>query len=54
MAVYNGELWLEESICSVLEQTFSNFEFIIINDGSEDSSVEIIESFIKRSSNSPI
>ena len=48
MAVYNGELWLEESICSVLEQTFSNFEFIIINDGSEDSSVEIIESFIKK------
>ena len=28
MAVYNGELWLEESIRSVLEQTFSNFEFI--------------------------
>lgn len=48
MAVYNGELWLEESIRSVLEQTFSNFEFIIINDGSEDSSVEIIESFIKK------
>ena len=48
MAVYNGELWLKESIRSVLKQTFSNFEFIIINDGSEDSSVEIIESFIKK------
>ena len=35
---------LKNQFVSVLEQTFSNFEFIIINDGSEDSSVEIIES----------
>jgi glycosyltransferase involved in cell wall biosynthesis len=50
MAVYNGERWLAESIQSVLEQTFTNFEFIIINDGSDDCSLEIINQFAKKDS----
>ncbi|MFH5978275.1 glycosyltransferase family A protein, partial [Clostridium perfringens] len=33
MSVYNGEKYLNESIESILNQTYKNFEFIIINDG---------------------
>jgi len=45
MAVYNGEKYLKECVTSILQQTFTDFEFLIINDGSTDKSVEIIESF---------
>ncbi len=45
MAVYNGEKYLSNSISSILNQTFSNFEFIIINDGSTDKSWEIITNY---------
>lgn len=45
MAVYNGEKYLREAIDSVLTQTFVNFEFIIINDGSSDGSLSIIHSY---------
>ena len=45
MSVYNGEHFLEESIHSILNQTFSDFEFIIINDGSKDASEKIILGF---------
>ena len=45
MPVYNGEKYLEEAIKSILNQTFKDFEFLIINDGSTDNSVKIIESF---------
>jgi len=45
MSVYNGEAFLEEAINSVLNQSLTNFEFIIINDGSTDSSLKIIKSF---------
>ncbi|MFL0706830.1 glycosyltransferase [Cylindrospermopsis raciborskii] len=48
MSVYNGERWLYESIESVLEQTFKDFEFIIVNDGSQDSSLDIINTFAVR------
>jgi glycosyltransferase involved in cell wall biosynthesis len=44
-AVYNSEAYLKEAIDSVLSQTFEDFEFIIINDGSTDSSTEIILSY---------
>lgn len=47
MAVYNGDKYLSESIQSVLDQTYSNFEFIIINDGSFDKTGEILERFAK-------
>jgi glycosyltransferase involved in cell wall biosynthesis len=45
MPVYNAERYLEEAIDSILNQTYTNFEFIIINDGSVDRSKEIILSY---------
>jgi glycosyltransferase involved in cell wall biosynthesis len=47
MPVYNAEKYLFEAIQSILEQTFTDFEFIIINDGSEDSSLSIIKEFMR-------
>lgn len=43
MSVYNGEKYLEESIRSILDQTFRDFEFIIINDGSTDGTKCILD-----------
>jgi hypothetical protein len=45
MPVYNGEQHLGEAIESILGQTFRDFEFLIVNDGSTDRSVEIIDSY---------
>lgn len=45
MSVYNGEKYLKEAINSILNQTFSDFEFIIVNDGSTDDSEKIIKSY---------
>jgi glycosyltransferase involved in cell wall biosynthesis len=42
MCCYNASHWLKESIDSVLSQSFENFEFIIIDDGSTDETWEII------------
>ena len=40
--VYNGERTIQETIESVLNQTFSDLELIVINDGSQDSTLEIV------------
>ncbi len=45
MALYNGGEYLKQSIQSVLNQTYRNFEFLIINDCSTDDSLRTIESF---------
>lgn len=45
MSVYNGEEFLEDSILSVLNQTYKNFEFIVVNDCSSDGSLKILEEF---------
>lgn len=45
MSVYNGERFLHEAVGSILNQTFSDLEFIIINDGSTDSTRMILESY---------
>lgn len=48
MSVYNAEKYLVEAIQSVLCQSFNNFEFIIINDGSTDASEEILRFYEKK------
>lgn len=45
MPAYNAEKYLREAIDSILTQTYDDFEFIIINDGSTDSTKEIILSY---------
>lgn len=45
MPVFNGERYLREAIDSILTQTLTEFEFIIINDGSTDRSAEIISTY---------
>jgi glycosyltransferase involved in cell wall biosynthesis len=45
MPVYNGEAYLCEAIESILQQSYTNFEFLILNDGSSDRSAEIIQSY---------
>lgn len=48
MPVYNGEDFLARAIESVLEQTHENFQFIIIDDGSTDNTLDIIRSYAGR------
>lgn len=45
MPVYNGEKYLKEAVDSILNQTFADFEFLIINDGSKDKTEEILKSY---------
>ena len=45
MSVYKGAKYLREAIDSILNQTFKNFEFLIIDDGSTDNSADIIRSY---------
>lgn len=45
MSVYNGEEFLHNAIESILCQTFEDYEFIIVNDGSDDSSLVIINKY---------
>ncbi len=45
MPVHNTEKYLDENIKSVLAQTYKNFEFIIIDDGSTDNSLKIIQKY---------
>ncbi len=47
MPVYNGESFLEESIDSILNQTFSDYTLIIINDNSNDDTQEIIDRYVR-------
>ena len=44
MSIYNGERYLREAINSILNQTFRDFEFLIINDGSTDRTAQILKS----------
>lgn len=46
MAAYNAEAFVSDAIYSVLNQSFVDYEFIIIDDGSTDGTVEIIEKII--------
>lgn len=44
-SVYNCERYIRESIESILSQTFSDFEFIILNDGSTDGTMDVVRSY---------
>jgi len=50
MPVYNGVRFLREAVESVLAQSYSDFEFVVMDDGSTDSSVSILESYAKADS----
>jgi len=45
MPVYNSERYIARAVKSILDQTFRDFEFLIINDGSTDKSFDIIRAF---------
>ena len=47
-SVYNTEKYLEKCLNSVLKQTFINFEFIIINNGSTDHSLDILQKYAEK------
>lgn len=47
---YNSQNYLNEMICSVLSQTYTNWELIIVDDHSRDNSTKIIEKFINKDS----
>ena len=48
MSVYNGEEYLESAIESVMNQTFKDWELIVINDCSTDSTAEILDRLAKK------
>ena len=45
MAVYNAERFLADAITSILKQTFSDFELLIIDDGSTDQTADVVRQF---------
>lgn len=48
VAAYNIEKYIQECIDSILEQTYSNFELIIVDDGSKDSTGKICDQYAKK------
>lgn len=46
--VYNADKYLEDCLNSILNQKFQDFELVIVNDGSTDTSLKIINKFIKK------
>ena len=50
LPTYNGEEYLKEAIEAIIKQTYTNWELIIVNDCSSDSTPEIIQEYIKKDS----
>jgi len=48
MPVYNAQRYLAEAVESILNQTFTDFEFLIINDGSTDRSLDILQHYARQ------
>ena len=49
-AVYNGASFLNEMIDSIAKQTFTDFELVLVNDGSQDKTLELMETAAKKHS----
>jgi len=45
MPLYDGEKYLKEAIDSILNQTYSNIDLVVVNDGSADNSVALVEAY---------
>lgn len=48
MPVYNGEKYLKEAVDSVLNQSFADFDLLILNDNSSDTTAQILEEYTKK------
>lgn len=48
MSVYNGEKYLEKGISSIVNQTFTDWELIVCDDGSADNTYELLKQFAQR------
>lgn len=48
MCSYNGERFIKEQLNSILNQTYKNIELIIVDDGSKDKTLEIVEEYVKK------
>lgn len=48
MPVFNGQRYLAPTIEAILEQTYRNFQFVIVDDGSTDNSMQIVERYAKK------
>jgi glycosyltransferase involved in cell wall biosynthesis len=48
MPVYNAERFVAQTVDTLLAQTFNDFEFVIINDGSTDGSLKILQDYARR------
>ncbi|MCM1038072.1 MAG: glycosyltransferase [Ruminococcus sp.] len=46
--VYNCKAWIKRCLDSVIKQTYQNLEILVIDDGSDDGSAEIIDSFVQK------
>lgn len=44
--VYNAEKWIGQTIENIIQQTYQNFELILVDDKSTDRSVQIIEKYL--------
>jgi glycosyltransferase involved in cell wall biosynthesis len=49
--MFNSEVFISETITSVLKQTYNNWELLLVDDGSTDKTIKIVESFTARYSN---
>ena len=45
MAVHNGGVFLRPAIQSILDQSYANFKFLVVDDASTDNTIEVIQSY---------